>query len=160
MPYYNKGRDVCYPDIRYVLQIPISPLLGWVRRLWRYVNIDVCKSVYTEHSMKRAHHYGDVIMGAMASQITCLTIVYSTLYSGADCELFVRRIHRWSMNSTHKGSVTQNMFPFDDVIMVWIVFRLKSRMCYKLAICEPQINCENRDYFFMMLQRTSISGMI
>ena len=29
-------------------------------------------------------HYGDVIMSAMASQITSLTIVYSTVYSGAD----------------------------------------------------------------------------
>ena len=29
-------------------------------------------------------HYGDVILGAMASQITSLTIVYSTFYSGAD----------------------------------------------------------------------------
>ena len=29
-------------------------------------------------------HYSDVIMGAMASQITRLTIVYSTVYSGAD----------------------------------------------------------------------------
>ena len=29
-------------------------------------------------------HYDDVIMGAMASQITSLTIVYSTVYSGAD----------------------------------------------------------------------------
>ena len=29
-------------------------------------------------------HYTDVIMGAMASQITSLTIVYSTIYSGAD----------------------------------------------------------------------------
>ena len=28
-------------------------------------------------------HYDDVIMGAMASQITSLTIVYSTVYSGA-----------------------------------------------------------------------------
>ena len=28
--------------------------------------------------------YGDVIMGAMASQITSLTIVYSTVYSGTD----------------------------------------------------------------------------
>ena len=28
-------------------------------------------------------HFGDVIMGAMASQITSLTIVYSTVYSGA-----------------------------------------------------------------------------
>ena len=29
-------------------------------------------------------HHNDVIMGAMASQITSLTIVYSTVYSGAD----------------------------------------------------------------------------
>ena len=29
-------------------------------------------------------HYGDVIVGAIASQITSLTIVYSTVYSDAD----------------------------------------------------------------------------
>ena len=29
-------------------------------------------------------HYSDVIMGAMASQITSLTIIYSIVYSGAD----------------------------------------------------------------------------
>ena len=29
-------------------------------------------------------HYSDVIMAATASQITSLTIVYSTIYSGAD----------------------------------------------------------------------------
>ena len=29
-------------------------------------------------------HYGDVIMGAIASQITSLTIVYSAIYSDAD----------------------------------------------------------------------------
>ena len=26
-------------------------------------------------------------------------------------------IHRWSVNSPHKGPVTRKMFPFDDVIM-------------------------------------------
>ena len=30
---------------------------------------------------------------------------------------FVRGIHRWPMNSPHKGPVTWKMFPFDDVIM-------------------------------------------
>ena len=33
--------------------------------------------------------------------------------------LFVRGIHRWPVNSLHKGPVTRKMFPFDDVIMVW-----------------------------------------
>ena len=65
-------------------------------------------------------------MGAMASQITRLTIVYSTFYSGADqrkhknsaSRAFVRRIHRWPVNSPHKWPLTRRMFPFDDVIMV------------------------------------------
>ena len=30
---------------------------------------------------------------------------------------FVRGIHRWPVNSQHKGPVTWKMFPFDDVIM-------------------------------------------
>ena len=42
-------------------------------------------------------------MGAMASEITSLTIAYSTVYSGADqrnhqsseSPAFVREIHRW-----------------------------------------------------------------
>ena len=68
----------------------------------------------------------DVIMSAMASQITSLTIVYSTVYSGSDERkhqssaslAFVRGIHRWPMNSPHKGPVTRKMFPFDDAIML------------------------------------------
>ena len=30
---------------------------------------------------------------------------------------FVWGIHRWPVNSPHKGPVTRKMFPFDDVIM-------------------------------------------
>ena len=32
---------------------------------------------------------------------------------------FVRGIHRWSVNSPHKGPVTRKLFPFDDVIMLF-----------------------------------------
>ena len=73
-------------------------------------------------------HYTDVIMRPMASQITSLTIVYSTVYSDADQRkhqspaslAFVRGIHRGPLNSPHKWPVTRKMFPFDDVIMVLI----------------------------------------
>ena len=65
--------------------------------------------------------YSDVIMGALASQITSLTIVYSIVYSGADQSsaslAFVRGIHQGSANSPHKWPVTRKMFPFDDVFM-------------------------------------------
>ena len=71
-------------------------------------------------------HYSDVIMSAMMSQITSLTIAYSTIYSGADQRnhqssaslAFVRGIHRRLVDSPHKGTVTRKMFPFVDVIMV------------------------------------------
>ena len=65
-------------------------------------------------------------MSLIASQITSLTIVYSTVYLGADQRkhqssaslAFVRGIHRGPVNSPHKWPVTRKMFPFDDVIMV------------------------------------------
>ena len=71
------------------------------------------------------YHCNDVIMSAMASQITSLTSVYPTVYAGADQRqhqssaslAFVWGIHRWAVNSPHKGPVTQEIFPFDDVIM-------------------------------------------
>ena len=64
-------------------------------------------------------------MSSMVCQTTSLTIVYSTVYLGADQRkhqssaslAFVRWIHRWPVNSLHKGPVTRKMFPFDDVIM-------------------------------------------
>ena len=70
-------------------------------------------------------HYDDVITGAIASQITSLTIVYSTDYSGAyqskhqssTSLAFVWGIHRGPVNSPHKWPITRKMSPFDDVIM-------------------------------------------
>ena len=38
----------------------------------------------TDHQETPAEHYCNVIMGAMASQITSLTIVYSAVHSDAD----------------------------------------------------------------------------
>ena len=71
-------------------------------------------------------HYGDVIMGAIASQITSLTIVYSTVYSDTDqikhqsaaSLAFLRGIHRGTVEFPAKWPVTGNFFPFDDVIRI------------------------------------------
>ena len=81
-------------------------------------------------------HYNDVIMGAIASQITSLTIVFSTFYSDPDQRkhqssaplAFVRGIHRGPVNSLHKWPVTRKMFPFDDVIMR--IYPLMLLRCY------------------------------
>ena len=90
-------------------------------------------------------HYCDVLMDMMASQITSLTIVYSTVYSGTDQRkhqsyaslAFVWGIHRSPVNSPHKWPVTRKMFPFDDVIMC---------NCQELQWCQTR---------FMMSKITS-----
>ena len=77
-------------------------------------------------------HYNDVIMGAMASQITSLTIIYSSIYSDADERkhqssvslAFVQGIHWWPVNSLYKRPVTWKMFLFDDIFMCCCVTAL------------------------------------
>ena len=64
-------------------------------------------------------------MSAMASQITGVSSVCSTICSGADQRkhqssaslAFARGIHLCPVDSLHKAPVTRKMFPFDDFIM-------------------------------------------
>ena len=94
------------------------------------------RQIFRSQCVEQLKHYNHVIMNTMASQITSLTIVYSTVYSGIDQRNhqssasldFVRGIHRWQMNSPHKGPVTRKIFQFDDVIMNLPSFRTSSSM--------------------------------
>ena len=78
-------------------------------------------------------------MGAIASQITSLTIIYSTVYSDADQRkhqssaplAFVRWIHWGTVNSPHKWPVTRKI-PFDDVIMAMRIIQLSTWVLYFL----------------------------
>ena len=82
-------------------------------------------SFEVQSTLLAGKHYNDIVMGSIASQITSLTIVYSTVYSDADQRkhqssaslAFVRGIHRGPVNSPPKWPVTRKMFPCDDLIM-------------------------------------------
>ena len=70
-------------------------------------------------------HYCDVMISAMASQITRVSVVCTTGCLGADQRkhqsyaslAFVKGIYCWPVNSPHKGTVTRKTFLSDDVIM-------------------------------------------
>ena len=89
------------------------------------------------HPPFNRNHYNDVIVSAMASQITNFMIVYLTLYSGAGKRkhqsvaslAFVRGVHRWPVNSPYKGPVTRKLFPFDDVIMFFSNIKASTLFC-------------------------------
>ena len=77
--------------------------------------------IWPSKTPKYAKHYSNVIMGAMASQITSLAIVYSIVYSGTDQRknqssaslAFVRGIHRWP------GEFPAQMASNADNISIW-----------------------------------------
>ena len=99
-------------------------------------------------------HYGDVKMGTMASQITSLAIVYSTVCSGADQRkhqstaslAFVRGIHRGPVNSPHKWPATRKCFhlmtsswihwPQRDVLTLIKIWLPKIAMKFISTSCE------------------------
>ena len=78
-------------------------------------------------------------MSAMASQITGVSIVCLIVCSGADQRkhhssaslAFVAGIHRWPVDSPHKGPVTRKMFPFGDIIMLCFVCGTKCQATSK-----------------------------
>ena len=93
-----------------------------------------------------------MIMGAIATQITSLTIVYSTVYSGADQRkhqssaslAFVLGIHRSPVNSQHKWPVTRKMFPFDDVIMTAFINAFSTTLYQNLTLYQRimRVRCQ------------------
>ena len=88
----------------------------------KYFHGSQCLPFTHAHSM---WHYIDIMMSAMASQITGVLIVcsavcsseYQRKHQSSASLTFVRGIHRWPVDYPHKGPVTRKMFPFDDGIM-------------------------------------------
>ena len=95
-------------------------------------------------------YYNDVKMCAIASTITGLTIVYSTVYSGADQRkhqssvslVFLWGSHRWPVNSPDKGPVTWKMFPFDNVIMMVLLLSIIKTRCFLQLIMLHRAMCD------------------
>ena len=98
------------------------------RRPFNYTDGFIARIVSTIHLKKVSeesiplYHHSDVLMSAMASQITGVSTVYSTIVSGESKHqssaslAFVRGIPWWPVNSLHKSPVTRKVFPFDGVI--------------------------------------------
>ena len=61
-------------------------------------------------------HLKSLASSLFAQLLVQAQIKENTIWSYASLA-FVRGIRQWPVNSPHKRPVTQNMFPFDDVIM-------------------------------------------
>ena len=122
------------------------PYLTFKGELWGCLLWVLRRKITARYPERTEPHYNDVIISAMVSQITSASIffVYSAVCSGTDQRkhqssaslAFVRGIHRLPVNSPHKGPVTRQMFPFDDVIMQFHIMHVTAvlfvRVCEKV----------------------------
>ena len=129
------SRFICNICIKSLQIHVIAMLLVYVRLIddnsimvhlavWRWTGdepVPEVMMIVCNAMMRDCAHYSDVIVNVMASQITGVIIVRSTVCSDADQSsaslTFVRGIHQWPVESPHKGPVTRKMLPFDDVII-------------------------------------------
>ena len=85
-------------------------------------------------------HYSDVTTSLMASQNTSNSTVHSTICLSQHKKKhqrvrywpFVMGIHRWPVDSPHKGPVMWKVFPLCDIIM-----------CDGLSSVRPMSSCTN-----------------
>ena len=122
----------CHHSMQFICNESV-PNLCWQHRVH-----NSSLQVHSYYLVTDSLHYCDAIMGTVASQITSLAILYTTVYPDADQSkhqssaslAFVWGIHRGPVNSPHKRPVTRKMFPFDDVIMgkgIWLLTQFHQR---------------------------------
>ena len=68
---------------------------------------------HNEHEGVLRHQHHDCLLNRLFRRRS----TWSKKLSKLRVTGFVRGIHRWPVNSPHKGPVIRKMFPFDDVIM-------------------------------------------
>ena len=138
-----------------------------MQTIWDQFELDWWDDPISNMTVSLLTNYGDDgIMSAMASEITGVVIVFTTVGSGAYEKasrlcVFVRGIHRWPVNSPHKRPITQKMFPLDDYIMTYrsakicqwatsyfTVISIKKIKYYKLLSISRN-TIVNNDYHFL-----------
>ena len=124
----------------------MQPLQGCQMLVYKVVVIGKLQNLIRG---KKNGHYNDVIKIPMASQITSVSILSSSVCSGADVRkhqssvslAFVMGIHRWPVNYPHTGPVTRKMVPFADVIMVPYLFTLTTTWLLSSGIKPVSVFC-------------------
>ena len=111
-------------------------------------------SGFTKDRAVMVSHYSDVTMSTMASEFSAVLIsLLGRLFKQRNHQssaslAFMRAIHRRPVDSPHKGPVMWKMFPFDGVIMNFIVldgtggFHKGKLRCHQCPVDSPHIGPE------------------
>ena len=109
------------------------------------------KSLLHFHLWVKQLHYDDVIISAIASQITGVSTVCSTVCSSVDQRKhqgpaslgFVTRIHRWPVDSPHKGQQRGKCFHF--MTSLWLLTGWMGGRTHSPTVINVASNTPNKE---------------
>ena len=102
------------------VQISLGPSIPYIPLgVYHTGRFNAMRPIQTIVMHAQSIHYDGIIMSTVAYLITGVSIICSTVCSGADQRkhqsstslVCVRGIHRWPLDSPHKGTVTRKKVP-------------------------------------------------
>ena len=111
----RRNRFRCHSNLRRHEMICINA--GYDRDLEIYSSAESQTVTVTSQQWR----YGDSNQQLLVCLLSRLSGRISKKNQSSASLAFVRGIHRWPVDSPHKGPVTRKMFPFDDVIKTHVV---------------------------------------
>ena len=105
-------------------------------------------------------HYSDVIMGALASQITSLTIVYSILYSDTDQRKHQSRLRvtgHCAGNSPGTGEFLEQMTSNAENVSIWWRHHAFQEMMFQASVdMEPAETLQGKMMIIAMMDMITV----
>ena len=114
----------------------------WIERIQQgCLNQPVSNKPQYKYMQNDEKHYNDVIRSAMSSQITSVTIVYSTVYSGADQRKYQSSA---SMAFCEGNPSVTGEFPAQrasnaDHVSMWWRHRVLHMTCNSVTLCQHRM---------------------
>ena len=95
-----------------------SLFCSWARSIWT--------TTVNTHTDLTGYHYDDVTWPSCSLNSQSFDCMFNNSCVPTSKKLqsprywpFVRGIHRWTVNSPHKGPLSRKKLPFEDIIMIW-----------------------------------------
>ena len=140
--FYSKWlvHPTCMLIYQRYLEIADISQKGRICPILRGRSVDTQYASLTTHFITMSSQWAPL----MASEITCISSVCSTIRSGSHQRkhqssaslAFVRGNHHWPVDSPYIGPIKRKMFPFDDVIMYMNSTKFEGSIKQCLCLCS------------------------
>ena len=152
-----------------VYDVDVLNLTTYLSSIWNYrenlvITINYCLNIApSPKSIKQylMYHYSAVIRSAMASQITSVSIVWSSGCSGADKDIYIKAPHHWPLwwESIGDWWIPSQRASNAEIVSIWWRYNVPSASIYEV---QPYNNLftENNGWDYSSIRQSQINYFV